>query len=126
MGSAPRGLPGIPDKSYFRIGEVAKLTGIEAYVLRYWETEFKELAPPKSKSDQRMYRRSDVELVRTIKQLLYEDRYTIEGARQRLAELARESRGEARRGVPADAASALARIRAELVELKTLVAQAPR
>jgi DNA-binding transcriptional MerR regulator len=119
-----RALPGIPDKSYFRIGEVAKLTGIEAYVLRYWETEFKELAPPKSKSDQRMYRRRDVETVLTIKHLLYEERYTIEGARQRLAEMARESRGEARRGAPLDAGALIARIRSELVELRALVARA--
>jgi DNA-binding transcriptional MerR regulator len=119
-----RALPGIPDKSYFRIGEVAKLTGIEAYVLRYWETEFKELAPPKSKSDQRMYRRRDVETVLAIKHLLYEERYTIEGARQRLAEMARESRGEARRGVPLDAGALIARIRSELVELRALVARA--
>jgi DNA-binding transcriptional MerR regulator len=114
---------GIPDKSYFRIGEVAKLTGIEAYVLRYWETEFKELAPPKSKSDQRMYRRKDVETVQAIKRLLYEERYTIEGARQRLAEMARESRGEAKRGSAPDPAKVLARVRAGLVELRALVAR---
>jgi DNA-binding transcriptional MerR regulator len=123
MAVVQREFPGIPEKSYFRIGEVAKITGIEAYVLRYWETEFKELAPPKSKSDQRMYRRRDVETVLTIKQLLYEDRYTIEGARRRLAELARESRGEGR---GPDQARLLSRIRAELSELKTLVGQSPR
>jgi DNA-binding transcriptional MerR regulator len=122
MAVAHRELPGIPDKSYFRIGEVAKLTGIEAYVLRYWETEFKELAPPKSKSDQRMYRRRDVEMVRTIQKLLYEERYTIEGARQRLAEMARDSRGEAR-GAPPDTAKVLRRVRAELVELRSLLAR---
>lgn len=123
MASAQRQLPGIPEKSYFRIGEVAEITGIEPYVLRYWETEFKELAPPKSRSDQRMYRRRDVEVVLAIKQLLYEERFTIEGARRRLAELQRGKREEARRG-SSDAAALLAHVRTELGELKALLARA--
>jgi DNA-binding transcriptional MerR regulator len=71
----------IPNKLYFRIGDVSRLTGIKAYVLRYWETEFGALSPKKSGTNQRLYRRKDVEMVLEIKHLLYEKRYTIEGAR---------------------------------------------
>jgi DNA-binding transcriptional MerR regulator len=76
--------PEIPDKLYFRIGEVAALLAVEPYVLRYWETEFPSLAPKKSGTGHRLYRRKDVELLLKIKHLLYEKRYTIEGARQSL------------------------------------------
>ena len=76
--------PEIPDKLYFRIGEVAGLLGVEPYVLRYWETEFPSLAPKKSGTGHRLYRRKDVELLLKIKHLLYDKRYTIEGARQSL------------------------------------------
>src|SRR6516165_4110023 len=72
----------IPDKLYFRIGEVARLAGIKPYVLRFWETEFSGLGPKKSGTGHRLYRRKDVELVLEIKRLLYEQRYTIEGARK--------------------------------------------
>lgn len=72
----------IPDKLYFRIGEVSKLTGVKPYVLRFWETEFGNLGPRKSGTGHRLYRRKDVELVLEIKHLLYEKRYTIEGARK--------------------------------------------
>src|SRR5215472_18949156 len=81
----------IPDKLYFRIGEVARLAGIKPYVLRFWETEFPGLGPRKSGSGHRLYRRKDVELVLEIKRLLYEKRYTIEGARKYLDSRARES-----------------------------------
>jgi DNA-binding transcriptional MerR regulator len=77
-------VPEIPDKLYFRIGEVSEMLGVEPYVLRYWETEFPSLAPKKSRSGHRLYRRKDVELLLQIKQLLYGQRYTIEGARQML------------------------------------------
>jgi DNA-binding transcriptional MerR regulator len=69
---------------YFRIGEVAGLLAVEPYVLRYWETEFPSLAPKKSETGRRLYRRKDVELLLKIKHLLYDKRYTIEGARQSL------------------------------------------
>jgi DNA-binding transcriptional MerR regulator len=72
----------IPDKLYFRIGEVSRLTGIKPYVLRFWENEFPGLGPKKSGTGHRLFRRKDVELVLEIKQLLYEKRYTIEGARK--------------------------------------------
>ena len=74
----------IPDKLYFRIGDVAKLAGIKPYVLRFWETEFPSLGPKKSGTGHRLYRRKDVQLVFDIKQLLYEKRFTIEGARKHL------------------------------------------
>src|SRR5581483_6464921 len=80
------GPPDIPDKLYFKIGEVSELLGVEPYVLRYWETEFSVLSPKKSGTGHRLYRRKDVELLLRIKQLLYEKRFTIEGARQTLQE----------------------------------------
>jgi DNA-binding transcriptional MerR regulator len=83
------GSPEIPDKLYFKIGEVSELLGVEAYVLRYWETEFRALSPKKSGTGHRLYRRKDVELLLRIKHLLYEKRFTIEGARQSLQAAAR-------------------------------------
>src|SRR5689334_17848869 len=78
------GSPEIPDKLYFKIGEVSDLLGVEPYVLRYWETEFSVLSPKKSGTGHRLYRRKDVELLLRIKHLLYEKKFTIEGARQTL------------------------------------------
>ena len=77
----------IPDKLYFKIGEVSEITGVKPYVLRYWESEFKMVNPSKSRSRQRLYRKSDLELIVKIKKLLYEDRFTINGARKKLKEL---------------------------------------
>jgi len=81
---AASAMPEIPDKLYFRIGDVAKLAGIKPYVLRYWETEFPGLGPKKSGTGHRLYRRKDVEMVLEIKRLLYDQRFTIEGARKTL------------------------------------------
>jgi DNA-binding transcriptional MerR regulator len=78
------GWPEIPDKLFFKIGEVSQITGVKSHVLRYWESEFPALSPPKNRSAQRVYRRKDIETVLTIKELLYEQNYTIEGARKRL------------------------------------------
>lgn len=75
----------IPDRLYFKIGEVAELTGVQPYILRYWETEFGNLRPTKSRSGQRLYRRNDVLAVLRIKDLLYRQRFTIAGARRRFA-----------------------------------------
>ena len=86
-------MKGVPDKTYYRIGEVARITKVKPYVLRYWETEFKAMAPPKSSSNQRMYRRKDIERILLIKELLYKKRFTIEGARKRLNELMRGEAG---------------------------------
>ena len=79
--------PSIPNKLYFKIGEVSTLTGVEPYVLRYWESEFKTIKPSRTQSKQRIYRRKDVELILEIKKMLYEEKFTIAGARKRLQEL---------------------------------------
>jgi DNA-binding transcriptional MerR regulator len=75
----------IPEKLFFRIGEVCELAGVQAHVLRYWESEFPMLAPQKNRAGQRVYRKRDVEIALRIKELLYEDQYTIAGAKKRLA-----------------------------------------
>lgn len=82
----------IPDKLFFRIGEVSKLCSLPAYVLRFWETEFPQLKPNKSNTGQRVYRRKDVENVVKVKKLLYEEGYTIQGARQLLKSESRRDR----------------------------------
>jgi DNA-binding transcriptional MerR regulator len=87
--AAQNGKQEIPDKLYFRIGDVSRLAGVKPYVLRYWETEFSAIAPKKSGTGQRLYRRKDVELILEIKHLLYEKRFTIEGARKAI-----ETRGK--------------------------------
>ena len=74
----------IPEKLFFKIGEVCELAGVQAHVLRYWESEFPMLAPQKNRAGQRVYRKRDVEMALRIKELLYEDQYTIAGARKRL------------------------------------------
>ncbi|MFN8640638.1 MAG: MerR family transcriptional regulator [Candidatus Binatia bacterium] len=81
MSAAP---PDLPDKLYFKIGEVAKIVGVKPYVLRYWETEFSMVRPGKTRSQHRLYRRRDVEALLEIKRLLHNERYTIEGAKRRL------------------------------------------
>lgn len=80
----------IPDKMAFKIGEVARLVGVKAYVLRYWESEFSQLKPQKSRHNQRVYLRKDVELLMMIKKLLYKDRFSIEGARAALGKQKKE------------------------------------
>src|ERR1700744_3921784 len=90
--------PVIPDKLYFRIGEVARLCRLEAYVLRFWESEFPMLKPVKSSTGQRMYRQRDVENVLRIKKLLYDEGYTIAGARQQLKDEAKPVRRQS--GLP--------------------------
>jgi DNA-binding transcriptional MerR regulator len=79
-------VPEIPDKLFFRIGEVSQILGVEPYVVRYWESEFRGLSPKKSSSGQRMFRKKDVELLLRIRHLLYERKFTIEGARKVLAD----------------------------------------
>ena len=80
----------IPDRLFFRIGDVADLIGVKPYVLRYWESEFPMVSPQKSSTGQRVYRRSDVESLVMIRHLLYIERYSIEGARKRIQELRKE------------------------------------
>jgi DNA-binding transcriptional MerR regulator len=76
----------VPDKLYFKIGEVAELASLKPSILRFWETEFEQLSPVKSSSGQRLYSRKNVELILKIKKLLYTDRLTIEGARKKISE----------------------------------------
>lgn len=94
----------IPEKIYFKIGEVCELVDVQAHVLRYWETEFPQLAPQKNRSGQRSYRRRDVEISLRIKELLYDELYTIAGARKKLQNELREN-GKSKNG---DAAVATA------------------
>ena len=82
----------LPDKLYFKIGEVAAIVGVQAYVLRYWESEFSVIRPSKTRSKHRLYRRRDVETLLQIKRLLHDERFTIEGARRRLKTLQKEER----------------------------------
>ena len=77
----------LPDKIYFKIGEVSQILSIESHVIRYWETEFPAIKPIKSKSGQRLFRRSDIEVLNLIKDLLYGQKFTIEGARRHLKSL---------------------------------------
>lgn len=102
--------PEIPDKPYFKIGEVAELAGVEPYVLRYWETEFRAIRPEKTRSNQRMYRRRDVETVLSIKRLLYDEGYRIDGAKRRLRELSGEAPSAQLKEVAESVRSALAEL----------------
>jgi DNA-binding transcriptional MerR regulator len=111
----------IPDKLYFRIGEVATLCRLPAYVLRFWETEFPQLKPVKSSTGQRMYRKRDVESVLRIKQLLYEQGFTISGARQQLRSENKSDKTQATIPFPARSAAELQHIRQGLREILTLL-----
>jgi DNA-binding transcriptional MerR regulator len=111
----------IPEKLYFRIGEVARLCRLPAYVLRFWETEFPQLKPVKSSTGQRMYRRKDVENVLHIKQLLYEEGFTIAGARQYLRTESKGDRKQAPLPFPARPAADLKNIKQGLREILTML-----
>ena len=117
---------GAEGKRYYRIGEVSRITGVKPYVLRYWESEFRWMAPAKSRSKQRLYRQRDIEVIQLIKKLLYEERFTIAGARKKLREL-----GVARAletptpqldlGLEGDPRVQLKRIREELREIREML-----
>ena len=111
----------IPDKLYFRIGEVATLCRLPAYVLRFWETEFPQLKPVKSSTGQRMYRKRDVESVLRIKQLLYEQGFTITGARQQLRSETKTDKTQSAIPFPAHSAAELQHIRQGLREILNLL-----
>ena len=118
--------PVIPDKLYFRIGEVAGLCRLPAYVLRFWETEFPQLKPVKSSTGQRMYRQRDVENVLRIKKLLYDEGYTIAGARQQLKDESKTARQQS--GLPfpkQNSADKLKKVRQGLQEVLGILS-APR
>jgi DNA-binding transcriptional MerR regulator len=111
-----------PDKVFYRIGDVSEITGIKPHVLRYWESEFSGLHPRKNRAGQRIYERRDVELVLEIKTLLYEQRYTISGAKKFLS---RQNKRMAQRSratkVPSDLSAALNMCRRELRGLLALL-----
>jgi len=111
----------IPDKLYFRIGEVAELCHLPAYVLRFWETEFPHLKPVKSSTGQRMYRRKDVEGVLQVKKLLYEEGFTIAGARQHLRAETKADKKQNPLPFPHKPASDLKYIRQGLREILALL-----
>lgn len=117
MKEADFGAIDIPDKFYFKIGEVSEIAGVPAYVLRFWQTEFHQIRPKRTDAGQRLYRRQDVVLILKIKHLLYDRKFTIEGARQHL---------KRKPAASVDAASAekspdLGQIRSELIEIRDLI-----
>jgi DNA-binding transcriptional MerR regulator len=111
----------IPDKLYFRIGEVATLCHLPAYVLRFWESEFPQLKPVKSSTGQRMYRKRDVEGVLRIKQLLYDQGFTISGARQQLRVETKTDKTQSAIPFPTHSAPELQHIRQGLREILNLL-----
>jgi len=114
--------PIIPDKLYFRIGEVSRLCRLPAYVLRFWETEFPQLKPVKSSTGQRMYRQRDVENVLHIKKLLYDQGFTIAGARQHLKADAKPAKLQSGLPFPKKASSdSLKKVRQGLQEILTIL-----
>lgn len=120
-------LPEVPDKLYYRIGEVARLCGVETYVLRFWETEFPQLKPNKSGAGQRLYRRREVDLARRIRNLLYEEGYTIPGARQAIqTEIRRPAESTQMQLTEAGTQSApkLGKLRNELKEILSMLSTA--
>jgi DNA-binding transcriptional MerR regulator len=115
--------PETAEKLYYRIGEVEETTGVPAYVLRYWESEFKLLRPKKNPAGQRVYRQRDVDLVRRIKTLLYDERLTLEGAKKRLLSESRRGVEQLELGIREVAfAEALKRIRDRLTTLRERLA----
>jgi DNA-binding transcriptional MerR regulator len=117
----------LPDKLYFKIGEVSRLVGVKPYVLRYWETEFAVLRPGKTRSRHRLYRRKDVETLLEIRRLLYTERYTIEGAKRRLREGSRAAVAPATPApaAPPTAPPTLAEVRDELLALYRMLEDEP-
>ena len=114
--------PQLPDKLYFKIGEVAKIVGVKPYVLRYWEGEFSLVRPTKTRSQHRLYRRKDVEALLHIKQLLHHERFTIEGARRRLKGQQKDDRRSAE-VAPAERTyrSVLVRVKKEIESLHRML-----
>ena len=112
----------LPDKIYFKIGEVSEIVGVEPYVLRYWETEFDLLRPSKAPSRHRLYKKKDVELLLDIKRLLYTEGFTIEGARKKLKEVKKEEKDHLKLPL-ADQKykTALAKIKKDLESLRRLL-----
>ena len=115
--------PILPEKIYFKIGEVSEIVGVEPYVLRYWETEFDLLKPSKAPSKHRLYKKRDVELLLDIKRLLYTEGFTIEGARKKLREVKKEEKDQLKLPL-ADQKykNALIKVKKDLESLRKLLA----
>ncbi len=106
-----------PDKLFYKIGEVSKIAGVEPYVLRYWESEFHFLRPRKSKSGQRIYVKKDLDLIFQIKNLLYKERYTIEGVRKKLGDIGPSKRPQAPRKEAIPTSKSIEHIKERLREI---------
>jgi DNA-binding transcriptional MerR regulator len=114
--------PRLPEKIYFKIGEVSEIVGVEPYVLRYWETEFDLLKPSKAPSKHRLYKKRDVELLLDIKRLLYTEGFTIDGARKKLKETKKEEKDQLKLPLSEQKyKSALIKIRKDLESLRKLL-----
>lgn len=114
--------PSIPEKLYYKIGEVSQITGVEPYVLRYWESEFKIVTPMRTNSRQRLYRRRDLELILEIKKLLYEEKFTIAGAKKKMRRMKGQHESQPNLEVPENEyRDALLRVREELENLYGLL-----
>ena len=112
----------LPEKIYFKIGEVSEIVGVEPYVLRYWETEFELLKPSKAPSKHRLYKKRDVELLLEIKRLLYSEGFTIEGARKKLKESKKDEKNQLKLPLTEQKyKSALVKLKKELESLRRLV-----
>jgi len=109
----------LPDKLYFKIGEVSAIAGLQPYVLRFWESEFSQIKPKRTPSGQRMYTKSDVEIILEVKNLLYDQKYTIPGAKQHLKE--KSGQKKEKFSIPA-----LTEIRQELVNIRELLNEKKR
>ena len=114
--------PRLPEKIYFKIGEVSEIVGVEPYVLRYWETEFELLKPAKAPSKHRLYKKRDVELLLEIKRLLYTEGFTIEGARKKLKEAKKDEKIQLKLPLTEQKyKSALVKLKKELESLRRLI-----
>jgi DNA-binding transcriptional MerR regulator len=112
----------VQGKRYYRIGEVSRITGVKPYVLRYWESEFRWMAPQKSRSKQRLYRRRDIDMILLIKKMLYEQRFTIAGARKKLREFGADRALESGNlAIETDHRSRYRKIRSELESLRAML-----
>ena len=114
--------PSIPEKLYYKIGEVSQITGVEPYVLRYWESEFKIVTPMRTNSRQRLYRKRDLELILEIKKLLYEEKFTIAGAKKKMRRMKGEHESQLKLEIPENRyRDALMGVREELEKLYSLL-----
>ena len=113
----------LPDKMYFKIGEVSSLTGVEPYILRYWESEFKLIKPYRTKTNQRLYRKKDVEAIIKIKKMLYEQKFTIAGAKKKLKESSPEKAPQAQMSLGLTSPEYIDPLKSTRDELQDIVSQ---